>query len=45
MKEKIYMIFFVCKNGKCKNYILQDLLKLYTDMYPSKELFNKVYFK
>lgn len=25
--------------------ILQDLLKLYTDMYPSKELFNKAYFK
>jgi hypothetical protein len=25
--------------------ILQSLLKLYVDMYPSKELFNKVYFK
>jgi hypothetical protein len=31
-------------NNKEQN-ILQSLLKLYVDMYPSKELFNKVYFK
>jgi hypothetical protein len=31
-------------NSKEQN-ILQSLLKLYVDMYPSKELFNKVYFK
>jgi hypothetical protein len=31
-------------NSKEQN-ILQSLLKLYIDMYPSKELFNKVYFK
>lgn len=31
-------------NSKAQN-ILQSLLKLYVDMYPSKKLFNKVYFK
>jgi hypothetical protein len=31
-------------NNKEQN-ILQSLLKLYVDMYPSKELFNKLYFK